>query len=125
MNRDDDPLMVNGGQHTGSRCALPAPGGDGDHRGETAALRAARAALASGAWEERYAATARLARLGARQPSVVVALLGRMRDEHAAVRAAAAAALATLHDVAGRCMTLHDAVQHCSRPHNIARTYIN
>ena len=72
--------------------------GLGAGAGETAAFAAARAALTSGAWEERYAATARLARLGARQPSVVVSLLGRLRDEHASVRAAAAAALATLHE---------------------------
>lgn len=76
--------------------AGPAGAGAG---AETAAFAAARAALTSGAWHERYAATARLARLGARQPSVVVvSLLGRLRDEHASVRAAAAAALATLHE---------------------------
>ena len=54
--------------------------------------------LASQCWEERYAATVRLGRLG-RDPVDVVALLDRLRDDYAAVRAAAANALAELHQL--------------------------
>ena len=52
----------------------------------------------SNSWEERYAATVRLGRLG-RDPVDVVALLGRLRDDCATVRAAAANALAELHQM--------------------------
>ena len=59
------------------------------------------AGLASQCWEERYAATVRLGRLG-RDPVDVVALLGRLRDDCATVRAAAANALAELHQLSVR-----------------------
>jgi hypothetical protein len=52
-------------------------------------------------WEERYAATVRLGRLG-RDPGAVLALLDRLRDENSSVRAAAASALATLHQQSAR-----------------------
>ncbi len=52
-------------------------------------------------WEERYAATVRLGRLG-RDPGAVLALLDRLRDENSSVRAAAASSLATLHQQSAR-----------------------
>lgn len=56
----------------------------------------AEASFASQCWEERYAATVRLGKSG-QDPCDVVTLLGRFRDDHASVRAAAANALAELH----------------------------
>ena len=61
-------------------------------------LNAVKQELVNGSWQQRCSAAALLGRIGGRDVGAVVDLVGRLRDEHCAVRAAAATALATLHE---------------------------
>jgi len=85
-------------------CAVGEGKGESNKRGDaTPATGAVRVRLQlqlqlqSPSWEERYAATAHLGRLGAHDTSSVLALLTCLRDGHASVRAAASTSLAVLH----------------------------